>query len=421
VVEGDGAAHEVGAKQRSFDATGLVNGQTYQFTVYAVNAKGDGPKRAANPVVPTREVPDAPANVAATAASDGTVTVTWAAANGQGHPIKQYEVSSVTAGSQAPVGTASATSLKIAAGTLDYGTQYAFTVTAVNDKGATSKPSALSDTVVPFTKPGAVKSLKAATVDAQGTIQATWSPGADNGRAISGYAVSANGGKPQTVTGTTVTLNGFADGATIAVTVAAINEAGSGPTASATAKTIGKPVLTAGNPSTPGYVSINVPFTVNTNGGSTSCTISVNSGAASAIGCTGGNVTGLAPGVKYSYTVTATNKAGSDTFTASQTTPTLNGSIVCSKPSYCGPGASGGGIWIYTTADQNGTSVGDAYNGDRMQAYCHKTGPATINATPYGGKQTNVWIKVNFQGQNYVPWAWFTLDGGDSLSNLPAC
>ncbi len=92
VVEGDGQTHEVGAKQRAFDATGLTNGQTYTFTVYAVNAKGNGPERAANPVIPTRDVPDAPTSVSATAAPDGTVTVTWPAANGQGHPIKQYEV-----------------------------------------------------------------------------------------------------------------------------------------------------------------------------------------------------------------------------------------------------------------------------------------------------------------------------------------
>ena len=60
VVEGDGKAARVGASQRAVDITGLTNGQTYKFTVYAVNAKGNGPKKAANPVTPTSQVPDAP-------------------------------------------------------------------------------------------------------------------------------------------------------------------------------------------------------------------------------------------------------------------------------------------------------------------------------------------------------------------------
>lgn len=421
VVEGDGASHEVGAKQRAFDVTGLTNGQTYTFTVYAVNAKGNGPKRAANPVIPTRDVPDPPASVTATAAPDGSVTVTWPAANGQGHPIKQYAVTAISAGGSAPAGNAAGTTLKIAAGSLDYGTQYAFSVTAINDKGASSTASDPSNSVVPFTRPGAVKSLRAATVDAQGTISVTWQAAADNGRAISGYTVSANGGKAQTVTGTSVTLTGLGDGTNVTVTVAAVNEAGTGPSATATARTIDKPTITAGSPGAATYTTINVPFSVNTNGGATTCTISVNGGGASAIGCTGGNVGGLWPGNAYSYTVTATNKAGSASFNGSQSTPVLNGTVICGDTSYCGHGASNGGIWVYKTPSQNGTSVGDVYAPDRYQAICKATGDASINAKPWGGKQSNMWVKINFKGQNYIPFAWFTLDGGDSLNNLPTC
>src|SRR5690606_22294554 len=38
VVEADGKTYDVGANQRSLEITGLTNGQTYRFTVYAVNA-----------------------------------------------------------------------------------------------------------------------------------------------------------------------------------------------------------------------------------------------------------------------------------------------------------------------------------------------------------------------------------------------
>ncbi|HEU4422750.1 MAG TPA: fibronectin type III domain-containing protein, partial [Pilimelia sp.] len=67
VVEGSGTAQRVGADQRSLVVTGLTNGRTYRFSVHAVNAKGAGPKRQSNPVVPTAEVPDPPATINAEA------------------------------------------------------------------------------------------------------------------------------------------------------------------------------------------------------------------------------------------------------------------------------------------------------------------------------------------------------------------
>ncbi|HKT03290.1 MAG TPA: fibronectin type III domain-containing protein, partial [Rugosimonospora sp.] len=420
VVEGDGQSHQVGAKQRALDVTGLTNGQQYQFTVYAVNARGAGPKRAANPVVPTSAVPDPPASVTAVEAPDGTVAVSWPAANGQGHQVPRYQVTAVPAGPQASVWEAKGTKLVVPAGALTYGTQYAFTVVAINDKGASSQASPLSNTVVPYTLPGAPPNLKASTVDAKGTVSAAWDPAADNGRAVTGYVVSANGSAPQTVTGTSVTLNGFANGATVTVTVKAVNKAGTGAGSSAIARTIDKPAITAGSPARPTYRNVSVPFTVNGNGGATTCTISVNGGAPTSIGCTGTTISGW-PGNTYNYGVTATNKAGSASFTGSQSTQAIFTTTICTVASYCGPGAPNGGIWVYTTPNQNGTTVGDSFAGERYQATCQTRGNATINAAPWGGKTSNMWVKINFHGSNYIPFAWVRLDGGDSLGNLPAC
>src|SRR3712207_8387993 len=82
VVQGAGRTVQVGADQRSVNMTGLTNGETYRFEVHAVNAKGDGPSRTSNAVRPTAEVPDPPAAVEAQARPDGTVRVSWPAANG---------------------------------------------------------------------------------------------------------------------------------------------------------------------------------------------------------------------------------------------------------------------------------------------------------------------------------------------------
>jgi hypothetical protein len=421
VVEGDGTTHMVGGGQRSVDITGLVNGQQYRFTVYAVNAKGAGPKRTSNAVVPTSDVPDPPASVAAREQKDGTVTVTWPAANGQGHRIAQYSVTAISAGTQAQIGTAAGTSLVIKAGGLTYGTQYAFTVTAVNDKGANSKTSPVSNTVVPYTVPNAPRSVRARTVDAQGSVQVDWQAAADNGRAITKYLVTA-GSSTQTVTGAmTATLTGFGNGATVNVTVKAVNAAGTGAGASATARTIDKPTITAGNPAGPGYNSISVPFTVNGNGGATTCTITVNGGAARGVACTGTTVTGLWPGNTYNYTVTAANKAGSVNFTGSQATPKLSGTVVCTNNGYCGRGSTTGGIWVYTTPTQTGTAAGSVFAPAREQAQCWTTDSkgATIDAQPWGGKKDNRWIRISYSGNNYIPYAWLNLDA--AIGTLPHC
>jgi hypothetical protein len=422
VVEGDGKPHDVGANQRALDIGGLTNGQQYVFTVYAVNAKGSGPKKASNPVVPTSAVPDAPLSVTATANKDGTVTVTWPAANGQGHPVTRYDITQVQAGAQAPLSSVTGTTATIPAGTLTYGTQYAFLVTAVNNLGTASKPSPLSNTVVPFTVPGAPTNVAAATVNAKGTISVSWAPGADNGRAITGYQLTVNGAT-QNVTGTSTQLTGFADNTPVTVTVRGVNAAGAGPPSRAvTATTIAPPDLTPGSATAKGYNTINVSFTTNGHGSPPTCTISLNGGGATGIACTGQDITGLWPATVYNFTVTATNKAGSRSYSGSVTTPTLNDTVICPKNTngYCNSG-----IWTYRQPTQSGTAVRALSVGTRFKADCWVNGGgsagATVNATPWGGKNSSIWIRFTGNGTEYFPWSWSNLDGGDNYRLLPGC
>jgi len=425
VIEGDGKVHKVGADQRSFDVPELTNGQQYRFTVYAVNGKGAGPKRAANPVVPTSDVPDPPVAVTAAEKGDGTVTVTWPVANGQGHKVVRYDVTAIFRGGQAPAGEATGTSLTIAAGKLTYGRQYAFTVASINDLGANSKPSPVSNTVVPFTVPDRPVNLVAAQVPNQrGAIQVSWRAPQDNGRPILRYVVKPSTGPSQDVTGTSATLGGFGDGALVTVSVTAVNAAGPGPAATANARTINQPTLTLLG-SSGGYNSVTVSFSANDGGGSpATCRLAVAGAGAASGSCAGTSLTvgGLWPGNGYGYTVTITNAANmSVSARGSQPTTALYGTVLCSVPSYCGRGAPGGGIWVYTTPSQNGSTVGDVFAPDRYQATCWTTGSATINAVPYGGKQDNRWIRIRFGGDNYLPFAWFRLDSGDNPGMLPHC
>jgi hypothetical protein len=164
-----------------------------------------------------------------------------------------------------------------------------------------------------------------------------------------------------------------------------------------------------------------VGFTVNANGSPATCSIALNGGAASAIGCNGGNVGGLWPGNTYNFSVSAVNKAGSAGFTGSVTTPQVTGTVVCTNDSYCGHGNPTGGIWVYKTPNQtSGQEVGHIYAPTQVTAQCQTTG-GNVNAQPYGGRSTNVWLRISYNGNNYIPYAWVNLNNGAALGNLPHC
>jgi predicted RNA-binding protein with TRAM domain len=429
VVEGAGKTFQVGADQRSLTVNGLTNGETYQFAVHAVNRKGDGPARTSNSVKPTSEVPDAPTAVTAEARPDGTVVVTWPAANGQGLEIKRYTVTAVSEGGSAPIGDTTGTSMTIADGQLEYGKQYAFTVVAVNERGAGSKASPVSGSVVPFTKPGKPDSVDAATVaETAGAITVAWQAPADNGRAISKYVVTAGGRSTDVTNGTAVTLTGFDSGQTLAVEVRAVNEAGEGDPGTATAKTVAAPKVTITGVD-PAVDSAAVSFTVDQGGGTASCSVAGSGGTGASGSCTKLSVTKLTAGTSYTFTVTAKNAAGSVTAQATKTTDYRYGIATCNNgengdtATYCDKDVSGrNGNEIFSgTKQDNDKQVGWAKPGTRLQAYCKKSGEEVYAYIYNKDKKSTWWVQVNYSGKNYIPWAWLNLEGGDDLNDLPSC
>ncbi|WP_117215376.1 fibronectin type III domain-containing protein [Allorhizocola rhizosphaerae] len=426
IVKGNGQTWEVGANQRSLVITGLVNGQEYEFTVSAVNGKGEGPGRKSNKVIPTRDVPDPPTDVKAKANPDGTVEVTWTPANGQGRKIVRYEVTAITAGTSALAGSNGGENrIVLPDKELDYGKQYSFTVVAINELGAGSKASApVSNSVVPFTKPGAVVNLAGRTVpDQEGAVQFTWQPAPANGRAIQHYEVVA-GGKTVTVTTLNAIVKGFRPGEIVTGVVRAVNEAGKGPDKSATAKTIAPATVSNVRTTATNYQSIEISFAHNDGGGTPTCKLTVN-GSERTIPCNSGaggyTLSGLMPGKQYDYTVRVENAAGGQTSgKVDAAARALRGTVRCINqpegPTYCN-----GGIGVYGAATQSSNSVGDAKNGTDLQAFCKRQGEEIYAYVYNNNKRSTWWIRVNFSGENYIPWAWFQLDDGDSLNNLPVC
>ncbi|WP_373293210.1 fibronectin type III domain-containing protein [Micromonospora sonchi] len=428
VVEGAGQRLEVGANQRSVEVKELTNGETYEFSVHAVNAKGAGPARTSNPVTPTADVPDAPASATAEARPDGTVVVSWPEANGQGNRIARYAVTATSDGTNAPAGEATGTELVVKAGELEYGTQYAFTVVSINDKGAASEASPVSNTVVPFTLPGEPVELVASTVaDQPGTVAVQWSSAAANGRPVTGYVVDV-GGRRSEVTDTRTTVGGLGDGQNVTVRVRAVNEAGEGPEATTTARTVAPPRVTVTGASATA-TEATVTFTVDAGGGKATCTLSRSGQPAKSGPCSSITMTGLTPGTSYTFTVTATNAAGAGTASRAQETQALYGIATCvngSEPeqrTYCDrdrEGRNGNEIFSVPRQD-NDRQVGWAKPTTRLKAYCKIRGEEVYAYVYNNDKQSTWWVRVEYNGRNYIPWAWLNLEGGDKINVLPTC
>jgi hypothetical protein len=427
VVEGAGKTLQVGARQRSVQVTGLTNGETYRFTVHAVNAKGAGPSRTSNPVRPTAEVPDAPPSVTAEARPDGTVRVSWAKANGQGRKIRKYQVTAISDGSNSPIGEATGTELTIK-GDLEYGKQYAFTVVAVNERGAGSKPSPVSQSVVPFTTPGKPGGVDASTVGGRkGAIRVAWALAADNGRPITKYVVKA-AGRTAEVTGTEATMTGFGDGENVSVEVRAVNQAGQGQPGTATARTVAAPKVTVTGSSATATAAT-ITFTVDAGGGTATC--SVTGGGKTASGsCSSLTVKGLNPGTSFSFTVTAQNAAGGGTAKRTQATDALYGIATCRNgengdtATYCDKERAGernGNEIFEVTRQDDGRQAGWVPNKTRLKAYCKKSGESVYAYIYNGDKRSTWWVQVDYKGKNYIPWAWLNLEGGDDIDVLPTC
>ena len=335
--------------------SGLTNGDSYVVTVTATNAVGTGSAASSAPVVPAA-VPGRPSGVTA-APGDASALVSWTAPSSNGSTITGYTVTAAdqtnsSNGSQTCQGSDPSDSCTVSG--LTNGDSYTFTVTATNGAGS-SAPSDPSAAVVPYTTPDAPSDVVASPGDT--TASVTWSPpDFDGGSTIMGYTVTAtdqtnalNGAK--TCQGSdpsdTCTVTGLTDGDSYTFTVTASNAAGGGPSSAPSAPVT--PFTTPDPPTlviaTPGDTTADVVWTPPLfDGGSTitdyavtaTDTTTPSNGGETCNGsdptdeCT---VTGLTDGDTYTFTVVATNAAGSSAPSAPSVgvTPQL-GLLVVHRP-----------------------------------------------------------------------------------------
>lgn len=222
--------------------TGLTNGTQYNFQVKAENAAGPGQFGAPAQATPfgkpkTMAAPSASA-VQSADLHEKAVTVSWAAADGNGRDVTGYLVTAyhngVAAGTQSVAAPQTQTSFAVA----NDGSTYTYSVTATNAENLTSDPSLQSSPpITAASQPdpiGSVNASASAGSTAPGydkTIRVSFTLPQPNGATLTRveYQVSGGGGGSWSSPGSpgssvTETIGGLTNGTSYTVTVRGCNE-----------------------------------------------------------------------------------------------------------------------------------------------------------------------------------------------------
>lgn len=296
------------------NVTGLINGTSYDFRVSAVNAVGQGdPSNVASATPAT--IPVAPTSISAVA-GNANASVNFILTDNGGSAINYYTVTSnpgsiTNTGAGAPITISGLTN----------GSSYTFTVTATNAVG-TGPASTASNNVTPATTPGTPTAVSATAGNTQ--VALSWSaPASNGGTVITDYIIQYKLDASSTwstfidgtSTATSTIVTGLVNGLLYDFQIGAVNAVGLGGFSSQVSTT---PFTIPDAPTsiiaTRGNATSSVSFVAPTsNGGSTILSYTVTSNPGSQIG-TGNTspivVANLINGTPYTFTVTATNAAG---------------------------------------------------------------------------------------------------------------
>lgn len=232
----------------SCNVTGLVNGQSYSFNVYATNSAGSSPRTTSNSITP-RGPAGPPLGVSASPAIKSAEVFWSPPTNNGGAAIRQY-VAVASPGGQFCAVAAAARSC-VVPNLLD-GTEYTFVVHADNSEGR-GAPSAPTAAVRTASTPASPTQVQAEVARGRGVVE--WFPPEDNGGTeITEYVVVAEpGGAACTTEALTCTVVGLSNGVTYSFNVTAINGVGPGP-----ASAPSSPVRLLAVPTAPQQVRVNL-------------------------------------------------------------------------------------------------------------------------------------------------------------------
>ena len=339
----------------SCTVTGLTNETAHTFTVTATNSLGlvsdpSDPSAAVSPQAPAG-APDPPTLVTAVVSGNSAV-VSWAGPVTAGTvTASAVTVSAVTAGAVTARQTNAVTGYEVTAEPgpstcaaaapatsctvegLSAGTDYTFTVTALNGLDPSAASTASEPATAPATAPDAPTGVNATPVDGSATLRWT-APVSHGGSAITSYtATSSLHSRTCTTAGPACTVAGLANGVKYTFTVTARNRRGTSPSSPASqAVWITRPTGVMAESGEPAAGEIHVSWTIpdTATSGITISSYEVTSSpgqrtcTATPPDTTTCTVTGLVNDQPYTFTVTATR---SDNLTATSkpsnsTTPT---------------------------------------------------------------------------------------------------
>ena len=303
--------------------SGLTKGQSYTFTVAAVNAIGTGANSASSNSITTWTEPGAPTIGVATEVNATTATIAFTAGTTGGTPILDFTATAFISGVATAI-TATGITSPITVSGLTQGTTYTFRVTARNSVG-TGPSSGSSNTVQPAdipSKPATPTVSTSTTYTTDGRVTITFTAPFDGGTTITEYSfISSPATTTRTVTqssGGTFLFTGLTKGVAYTFAYAARNRIGlstySDASASITPLTVPNvPII--GNAARSDATSVTVGFTASTDNGGTP--ITSYTATSTPGGITGSSlsspifVTGLTKGTPYTFTVRANNSRGS--------------------------------------------------------------------------------------------------------------